>query len=62
MLFRNIIEHSFPYTLKYSKHPHLDGFFDTEVDRTGNPNTNIWNIPQFSSIYTCDFTTHISSK
>ena len=48
--------------LQESEHPDLEGFFDAEVDRTGNPNTNIWNIPQFSSIYTYDFTTHTCSK
>ena len=37
-------EHS---DLQY-EHP---GFFDTEVNRTGNPRTNIWNILRFSSTY-----------
>ena len=37
-------------------------FFDVEVDRTGNPSTNIWNILQFSSAYVSDFTAHTCSK
>ena len=45
MFFRYIIEHNFPYTLKYSEYPDLELFFHTEVDHTVNPNTNIWNIP-----------------
>ena len=48
--------------LQETEHPDLEGFLDTEVDRTGNPNINIWRIPQFSSIYTGDFTTHTCSK
>ena len=48
--------------LQETEHPDLEDFFDTEVDRTGNPNTNTWNIPQFSSIYTCNFATHTCSK
>ena len=48
--------------LQETEDPGLEGFFDTEVDRTGNPNTNIWNIPRLSSIYTSDFTTHTWSK
>ena len=46
-------EHS---DLQY-EHP---GFFDTEVNRTGNPRTNIWNILQFSSTYVSDFTAYIN--
>ena len=47
----------FPF--QETEHP---GFFDTEVDRTGNPTTNIWKILQFSRTYVSDFTAHISSK
>ena len=48
--------------LQETEHPDLEGFFDTEVDRIGNLNTNIWNIPQFNGIYACDFTTHTCIK
>ena len=36
--------------------------FGAEVDCTGNPSTNIWNILQFSSTYVSDFTRHTCSK
>ena len=42
--------------------PEHRGFFDTEVDRTGSPSTNIWNILQFSSTYVSDFTAHTYCK
>ena len=48
--------------LQETEHPYLEGFFDTEIDHTDNPNTNTWNIPQFSNICTSDFTTHSCSK
>ena len=48
-------EHS---DLQY-EHP---GFFDTEVNRTGNPSTNIWNIVRFSSTYVSDLTAPISTR
>ena len=28
-------------TCIHTQHPYLESFFDTEVDLTGNPNTNI---------------------
>ena len=42
-----------------SEHP---GLFDTVVDRTGNPSSNIWNILQLSNTYVSYFTAHICSK
>ena len=53
--------------VKYTKYmqtysAYLESFFDTEVDLTGNPNTNIWNIRQHSNTCTCDFTDHICRK
>ena len=35
-----------------TKHPDLKVFFNIQVDRTGNPNTNIDNISRFSCSYT----------
>ena len=48
-------EHS---DLQY-EHP---GFFNNEVNRRGNPSTNIWNIFRFSSTYISDFTVHTTSR
>ena len=39
-----------------------EGFFDTEVDHTVSPSTNIWNTLQFSSTYVSDFTADTCRK
>ena len=31
--------------LQETEHPDLERFFDTEIDHTHNPKTNMWNIP-----------------
>ena len=39
-----------------TKHPDMKVFFNIQFDRTGNPNTNIENISQFSWSYTLNLT------
>ena len=45
-----------------TEHPDLGGFFDTETYHTDNLNTNTWNVPQFSNIYTSAFRIHTYNK
>ena len=48
--------------LQETEHPDLERFFDTEINHTDNLNTNMWNTPRFSNIYTSYFTTRTYSK
>ena len=37
---------------------HLEVFFNTQFNRSGNPNANIENFSRFGCSYTVDLTTH----